>query len=129
MSYARYCLSVIFIVIFLFTLMTMDNDYIFYDTSSFRSPIIWFERHTPYTNDSKIIGNFINNTKREQNIQKQYPNSLHNNSMFTMFHNFPWDNIEESADHNQEEFSKYRQQLIDQLEEYVYLPPLVPINA
>ena len=71
--------------------------------------------------------NSVNTVIKEQ---KSYPEILENRytRMSQMLQKFPWEELEQGAENNPLIYSKHRQRLIDELEPFAYVEPIVPVN-
>ena len=72
--------------------------------------------------------NSINTVIKEQ---KSDPEIVENRytRMSQMLQKFPWEELEQGAENNPLIYSKYRQRLIDELEPFAYVEPIVPVNV
>jgi hypothetical protein len=63
--------------------------------------------------------------------QISHPEILGNRypSMSQMLQKFPWKELEQAAVNNPLIYSKHRQRLIDELEPFAYVEPIVPVNT
>ena len=62
-------------------------------------------------------------TSNNEIVEKKYTR------MSEMLQKFPWKDLEQGAENNPLIYSKHRQRLIDELEPFAYVEPIVPVNT